>query len=420
MSEILCGDALATLRTLPENFFASLVCDPPAGIRFMGKDWDHHKGGRDQWIAWLAEIMAEALRVVKPGGHAFVWALPRTSHWTARALEDAGWEIREKMYHHFGNGFPKNWDISKAIDERLGKSAEREMVGYGDVRRASHSQPFRPRATQDAWRDTRAITAPATQEASLYNGYGTATKPATEEWILCRKPLSEPTIAANVLRWQGCGALNIDVCRIGTERRTSRGMSSLGLMHDDAWQPQPIEHEVQGRWPSNLLLSHSVFCTEDTCTEDCPIRRMDEQSGTSKSRLSFRGNGIGNGYHGSDTSWNTERGRADSGGASRFFQQFRPAEELDEAFLYCSKASKRDRSTDGAVENTHPTCKSTALMRYLVALVTPPGGTVLDCFAGSGTTGVACAELGFSFVGIEQQEEYCEIARARIDAATVW
>jgi hypothetical protein len=161
--QVLNGDCLDVLRGLADNSVDSIVTDPPAGIAFMGKEWDRDKGGRDAWIAWMRSVAAECLRVIKPGGHAFVWAIPRTSHWTGMAWEDAGWQPRDKCYHIFGSGFPKSHNLSGEWD-----------------------------------------------------GWGTALKPAAEEWWLFRKPLSESTVAANVLKW-GTGALNIDGCRVGDE-----------------------------------------------------------------------------------------------------------------------------------------------------------------------------------------------------------
>ena len=121
------GDCLDVLRKAPDNYADSLVTDPPAGISFMGKDWDDDKGGRDQWVSWLTDVAKECLRVLKPGAHGLVWAIPRTSHWTMSALEDAGFEVRDVITHLFGTGFPKSLDVSKAIDKAAG--AERKVIG---------------------------------------------------------------------------------------------------------------------------------------------------------------------------------------------------------------------------------------------------------------------------------------------------
>jgi len=191
------------MQTFEDNSVDALCTDPPAGISFMGQDFDSDRGGRDHWIAWLAAIMREALRVTKPGGHGFVWALPKTSHWTALALEEAGWEIREKCYHLFAQGFPK----SKSMRD----------IGRPEL--------------------------------------GSALKPAAEEWILVRKPLSESSIARNVERW-GTGCLNIDASRIGTDN--TRRRSNAGT-NGDGWgmgTHDAINGSDSGRWPSNVTFSH--------------------------------------------------------------------------------------------------------------------------------------------------------------------
>jgi len=338
-SMIYNGDCIEVLRTLPDNSVDSLVTDPPAGISFMGKDWDHHKGGRKEWTAWMAEVMTECLRVMKPGAHGLVWALPRTSHWTGSALEDAGFEVRDVVSHLFGTGFPKSMNLKKA--------------GAGD-----------------AW-----------------EGYGTALKPAHEMWFLVRKPISEKTVAANVIKW-GCGGLNIDGCRVEFQSEDDKASAKPqgiatskqakdGLAKASGVNSERIEFEVkqntQGRFPANLVLSHNPDCEDDQCSLGCAAAMLDEQSGASKS----------------------------SDGASRFF--------------YCAKVSPSERNA-GLVEtkNVHPTVKAQRLMRYLCRLITPPNGVVLDPFMGSGSTGVAAKSESFKFIGIEIDPEYVEIAKKRI------
>jgi len=210
LDRIICGDCLEVLSTLPEDSIDAIVTDPPAGIAFMGKEWDKDKGGRDAWIAWMSQVASECLRVIKPGGHALVWALPRTSHWTGMAWEEAGWGPRDKISHVFGSGFPKSLDISKALDKMAG--AERDIIGVAKRSNAkghvtNYSKWDRPEEYD--------ITAPATPAAKQWAGWGSAIKPSHEDWWLFRKPLEEATIAANVLRW-GTGGLNIDGCRIST------------------------------------------------------------------------------------------------------------------------------------------------------------------------------------------------------------
>ena len=191
------------LSAAPDCYFDSLVTDPPAGISFMGKAWDGDKGGREQWIAWMRDVMKECLRVMKPGAHGLVWAIPRTSHWTGMALEQAGFEVRDVVTHLFGTGFPKSLDISKAIDKAAG--VERSVIAFDESKVRPNKENF-------------ALTAPATDAAKQWQGYGTALKPACEFWFLIRKPCSESTVAKNVLKW-GVGGLNIDVSRIYSDNK---------------------------------------------------------------------------------------------------------------------------------------------------------------------------------------------------------
>jgi len=387
------GDSLEILKKLPDNSFDSMVTDPPAGIAFMGKKWDKDKGGRKLWIAWLESIMTEAFRTLKPGAHILVWAIPRTSHWTATAIENAEFEIRDVVTHIFGSGFPKSHNIGKKIKE--------------------------------------------------FDGWGTALKPASEHWILARKPLSEKTIAANVLE-HGTGGINIDASRIGLGNdKTKGGCAGTSAIHGGGINKRaPVDH-TKGRFPANLILSHKPGCTqvgtkegkgytinrftdgakpfgngaghpykvEDQgpetiavwdCEDDCAIKTLDNQTGV---LTSGEMKGKIKGKAGKDT-FGSYKGEAteqpyyaDSGGASRFF--------------YCAKASKKEKTLNKTIENKHPTVKSLKLMKYLINLVTPPGGVVLDPFMGSGTTGQAALEGNFGFVGVELEAESYEICKKR-------
>lgn len=429
---ILHGDCLEMLKTLPDNSVDSLVTDPPAGISFMGKSWDDDKGGRTQWIAWLSQVMTECKRVMKPGAHGLVWAIPRTSHWTATALEDAGFEIRDVITHLFGSGFPKSLDISKAIDKAAG-AQRTEILGFyrtGEGAAFKHSGNGTEQFHKAAAKEIK-ISAPATDAAKQWQGWGTALKPASEHWILIRKPIEEKTVAANVLK-HGCGGINIDGCRIGVEQRTNKGMISLGVMHDDGWEPRKIESIVAGRFPANLVLSHSEHCTDEACDMfECPVALLDEQSGNLGKSAGGNSKNVNNKVYGKYVGELDRKpcGFGDSGGASRFF--------------YCAKVSTSERNAglegmpdvtmgigderpsgqsmqrlDGrdarVVKNHHPTVKPQKLMRYLCRLITPPGGTVLDPFMGSGSTGCAAVSEGFKFIGIEREFEYCDIATKRI------
>lgn len=609
------GDCLLALKRMLNNSMDSLVTDPPAGISFMGKEWDGDRGGRKQWVAWMTDVMRECMRVMKPGAHGLVWALPRTSHWTATALEDAGFEVRDVVTHLFGSGFPKSLDVSKAIDKAAG--AERVVIGSNPNHR-SLKQPITMMGAPHS--GDGSISAPATDAAKQWQGFGTALKPASEHWVLVRKPLSEKTVAANVLKW-GCGSIAIDQSRVtaGTKGRfldyvretfssaahifdnnnvgngqnygalsetgsldillsallpeleaapandaecdrrltvlldsladcpaccrlgdaltrfagsfdptffqrprcvrihnhfSKRG-GGLGLepsgspqtlntvllpiedfyLHDESlgeprrlsssqslgdeqylkwclgcthtcekgklssrhsdtlsqYTPQSwlrtflengnsaldlalktsdvniyavpliitnilakVEKQLtaQGRFPANLLFSHNPECMENpatgitACAPGCAVAALDAQSGTLKSgaikphhirTTSKTKNSFG------ERAAPPETTVASVGGASRFF--------------YCAKISKAERNAGLDTPSTHPTVKPKKLMQYLIRMVTPPGGVVLDPFMGSGSTGVAAVEGGFGFIGIEREAEYAEIARRRLERA---
>jgi len=361
----------------------------------MGKSWDGDKGGRSEWIAWLTQVMKECLRVMKPGAHGLVWALPRTSHWTATALEDAGFEIRDVVTHLFGTGFPKSMNISIAIDKQAGamKARGKAFVSAG----AGERKDLQGTTGAEAFERHEGIT----DSAKQWQGWGTALKPASEHWILIRKPCSEKTVAANVLKW-GVGGLNIDASRIGLgdgEKNPSIARyNSMPQKGANGWEhanrggnfdETTAASMSLGRFPANLILDEEAAAA------------LDEQSGKLKSGGGIKrpaGSVIGNGKtHGAAVSKVDITGLgASEGGASRFF--------------YVAKASKNDKGSD----NTHPTVKSTALMSYLIKLVTPPKGVVLDPFTGSGSTGVSAKQNGFKFIGIEREQEYLDIAEKRI------
>lgn len=398
------GDALEVLRTLPDASVDAVVTDPPSGIAFMALTWDTDKGGRDAWIAWLSEIMRECYRVMKPGAHGLVWALPRTSHWTGMALENAGFEVRDRISHLFGNGFPKGLDVSQAIDKHLG--AERQTTGTIPDRWAGKSCVLR-RAFQDT-RESVSVTAPATPEARQWDGWKTALKPAMEDWWLIRKPLAD-TVAANVLQY-GTGALNIDACRVGTAAdmnprdfddscRTSpkfSGRYNNGTEGQYRASPGAVP---PGRYPPHVLFSHAPECTDDACVDGCPVRELDEQSGVSKSvlRVGVRSSKTSMRYGAFSGQENVPMDHTDTGTATRFFPVFR----------YAPKAAPSEHTA-------HPTQKSLALMTWLVTLISTEGQTILDPFAGSGTTLVAARNLGRRAIGVEMNRDYCDIIVQRL------
>ena len=262
LNQVYCGDAIEVMKDIEDNSVDSIVTDPPAGISFMGKNWDKDKGGRDQWIEWLTSVMKECLRVIKPGGMMLVWSIPRTSHWTATAIENAGFEIRDKIYHIFGSGFPKSSNISKQLDKKLGK--ERKIAGRREhptlkdkskVNRQESTQYHAANPIADEWD----LTEPASDEAKLFDGYGTALKPAAEEWILAMAPL-DGTFAENALK-HGVAGINVDGSRVRTGEDTARKPSKLkkgaiGYVRQDEPAFGGRGHS-QGRWPANLILSRS-------------------------------------------------------------------------------------------------------------------------------------------------------------------
>ncbi|HCF0509252.1 TPA: site-specific DNA-methyltransferase [Pseudomonas aeruginosa] len=419
------GDCLQVLKTFPDNSFDSVVTDPPYGIRFMGKAWDGadiearaarraempshapdtgpnggHRSvaaeagkydltpkGMLAFQAFTLEWAAECLRVLKPGGHLLSFASPRTYHHMAVGIEMAGFEIRDMIAWVYGSGFPK----SKNLD--------------GDRQ-----------------------------------GWGTALKPALEPITVARKPLVG-TVAANVLA-HGTGALNIDACRIPTDETLRAGSGGIPRRHDEhvprtrsgeasaerryietggtnfAMKPGPRGGDAAGRWPANLIHDGSIEV----------VALFPADAGQAAPLATRNSDKTRNSYGTFAVSPDAHFSQHDAGGsAARFF--------------YCAKASRRDRNegcehmerkplhwssgsqnpgsfqsdgTDKTSQNNHPTVKPTDLMAYLVRLVTPPGGKVLDPFTGSGSTGKAAVREGFEFVGIEREPPYLAIAEARI------
>lgn len=378
---ILLGDCLEVMPTLEADSVDAIVTDPPYGLSFMGKDWDHGVPGAAFW--------AEALRVAKPGAHLLAFGGTRTYHRLAVAVEDAGWEIRDCIAWIYGSGFPKSLDVSKAIDKAAG--AEREVVGTKHVTRILDPETLKKdnyTVGVSAAGGEIPITAPATDAAKRWAGWGTALKPAHEPIIMARKPF-RGTVAENV-QAHGTGAINVDGCRVGAEAVTINtwddGAKSFGggAGHDYT------SRTVTGRFPANLIHDGS-----DEATAVFPT-----SNGGGRARILKRGRRRGGGLGlNSKRPGEAPLRDAGSGSAARFF--------------YCAKASKADR---GAA-NDHPTVKPSDLMRYLCRLVTPPGGLILDPFCGSGSTGKAARLDGFRFVGIERDPHYAEIARLRVEAA---
>ena len=462
------GDCLDLLRSLPDCSVDSVVTDPPYNYAFMGKAWDDHASavGFQQWCELWA---AECLRVLRPGGHLLAFGGTRTWHRLACAVEDAGFEVRDSIAWLYGSGFPKSLDVSKAIDKRrdwtalpllqakvrearkglgISQSEAARRVGligpdeslggggfmwfetgmrvptreqYPRLKAALGLDDECDRAFEEAEREVTgthvewtnrvnyALTSrdglrrdkPATPDAERWQGWGTALKPAFEPIVVARKPLAG-TVAANVLAW-GTGALNVDGCRIETTEPGGRphisadgGGNSVGVYGDGLHGSRNLGKFDQGRWPANVVL------------DETQAEALDEQSGESTSqggsRTASRGATQGASNGGMQGGYNLGAGGdyqpyGDTGGASRFF------------YVAKADASERPRVNGTA----HPTVKPLALMRWLVRLVTPPGGTVLEPFAGSGTTVEACIIEGFQCIAIEREADYLPLIRQRID-----
>jgi site-specific DNA-methyltransferase (adenine-specific) len=421
--QILHGNNLDILPTLADNSIDSIVTDPPYELGFMGKKWD------SSGIAYSVELWQQCLRVLKPGGHLLSFGGTRTYHRVAVAIEDAGFELRDSIAWLYGSGFPKSLDVSKAIDKAAG--AEREVIGdkispdgipYASRRVNGSGPSIGGNAYGEFGNGGNHITAPSTLEAQQWQGWGTALKPAFEPVIVARKPI-EGTVANNVLKW-GTGGLNIDGSRIGTGTGEKKKVNYPDIRGNNYQQGNQayadrgtVEREVidQGRWPANIIL--------DPYTAEL----LDEQSGDVKGNAGGSQTTSFRFMNESKQKQHRIQGIKDSGGASRFF--------------YVAKASKRDRNEgleelpfgerglpyeglqnmdggrDRLRQNFHPTVKPTSLMEYLIKLVTPPNGTVLDPFTGSGSTGKAAILQGFDFIGIEMTEEYLPIIEGRLKHA---
>ena len=490
--EVINGNNIDLLKNYPDNYFDSIVTDPPYGLGkepianelmkdwvekgyheicgkgFMGKEWDAFV---PQPIFWK-----EVFRVLKPGGHVLAFYGTRTYDWGVMSMRFAGFEVRDCIQWLYGSGFPKSHNIEKALNKIDGvEFEEKPAEGVGFMKPNSED-----------WNVTKnqlIQKGESSQDAKKWSGWGTALKPANEPIVLARKPLEKGlSIAENILKW-GVGGINIDASRIGNENRSYKGMSSnipsgAGTFRDDNWQPKDIEVNVCGRFPANIILTHHEDCEckgtkkvkanfgnreykvgedientiygkgykrEDAklnqdengnetiedwdCHEDCPIRILDEQSGVSKSQRSERGNINDNLVYGKyKPQEDTIRGHSDKGGASRFFYVAKASKAERNKGLEDFEAKRMEGRDEGQDErsvaykarptpmaNIHPTVKPIKLMQYLVKMITPPNGIVLDPFCGSGTTGVACKLDGFKFVGLEQDPEYCKIAQARIN-----
>ncbi len=385
--DLRCGDCREVMATMGAESIDAIVTDPPYGLSFMGREWDHGVPGVPFW--------AEALRVAKPGAHLVAFGGSRTFHRLVCAVEDAGWEVRDVLMWLYGSGFPKSLNVAKAIDSGGGRPEDIRRMEMGD----SYEPSGRGRVNYDhgggsAMNGASSPSRPQSDAARQWSGWGTALKPAYEPIILARKPL-RGTVASNVQTF-GTGALNVDGCRIQiapadmAEMQGRSGASTpnkvwgAGVGSPKGWEPT-----TTGRWPANVLLDEEAAAV------------LDAQSGELSSGSRKAGEHGLMGCRGAGLLPMPEV-NGDRGGASRFF--------------YTSKASSEDRGRWQG--NDHPTVKPTDLMRWLCRLVTPPGGLILDPFMGSGSTGCAAVAEGFRFVGVDLDQRHVDIARRRLEHAT--
>jgi len=468
---VLVGDSRRLGELVPPETVHAIVTDPPCGIGFMGHAWDRDAGGRDAWVEKTASELAPSVAALKPGGHALIWALPRTSHWTALAAERAGLIIRDRVSHLFGTGTPHGRSLSLAVDasdraderrarnlqftawmrstgiscatinattsSRMGShyltDGEQPEVATGPMfdllrpllppvppeieelvrARTVESENLKRRPVERvvtmpdtsqirlgfagaayngaAVRATRevAVTSAYSEDAKRWEGWNTTLKPACEDWWLCQKPYRGTV--ADVVRAHRVGGLNVDACRIPTTEAERAKMSAIKnpgspvfngptFTGEAAVRTESFVPHEAGRWPAHVVFSHDDDCTDAACAEGCAVATLDAQSPQ----------------------------------ASRYF--------------YAAKTPKREKEAGldalperpGGVRNHHPTVKSQALMRWLVRLITPPGGIVLDPYAGTGSTAVAALAEGFRFLGCElggEDEEYVPILLARVTHA---
>jgi len=375
------GDCREILQGLPDESVSAIVTDPPYGLAFMGKKWDYDVPAVEVW--------AECLRVLKPGGHLLAFAGTRTQHRMAVRIEDAGFEIRDMIAWVYGSGFPKSLDVSKAIDKAAG--AEREVVSKQVTKWTATGRNERYGKLDyfetEGGYEVRSITAPATDAARQWSGWGTALKPALEPITVARKPLIG-TVAENVLT-HGTGGINVDGCRVGTSKNVPASVSKkapancYGKFAEGGETTGIGGHDPNlGRWPANLIHDGS----EEV------VGLFPDAGGGYGVRGGRAGATVGD--FGMGATMETV-GFGDTGSAARFF--------------YTAKADKADRGPG----NNHPTVKPVDLMRYLVRLVCPIGGVVLDPFSGSGTTLAAAQAEGCLAIGVEREAAYCEIIKGR-------
>lgn len=397
-TKLMLGDNIQSLKKLPDNSIDSVVTDPPYGLSFMGKKWDYDVPSVEFW--------KEVLRVLKPGGHVLSFGGTRTYHRMVVNIEDAGFEIRDQIMWLYGSGFPKSHNIGKAVDKLQGN--EREVVGTSNNINFDNKKEGDKSFYDNAWSssDVSRKDVDITKGTSPYEGWGTALKPANEPICVARKPLSEKSVAENVLKW-GTGGINIDGCRVegayGTgQNEVIEGKQSGVMYHNYDGDTKPATGHKQkvmvsnpeGRFPANIIL------------DEIAGELLDQQSGINSSKFFYQAKVS-----------KAERNMALDGFDEVEVRDFRHGSEVSKDNRY---RIDKDGNPTSKIElmkakNTHPTVKPVSLMAYLCRLVTPPNGIVLDPFMGSGSTGIAARLEGFRFLGMEMDGDYFKIAEARIE-----
>jgi DNA modification methylase len=416
------GNSAEILKQYPDNHFDSIVCDPPYGISFLGKSWDSNVGEE--------EVYRECLRVLKPGGHILAFSAARTYHHLAMALEMAGFEIRDQIMWIYGSGFPKSQDVGKSIQRSLGVKESKPQKGFNGFAHKNGTAFVEDWNRQEEKNPEVVCTDP---EAIQWQGWGTSLKPAHEPICMARKPMKN-SVSKNVQEW-GTGALNIEATRVGDEKITTIG----GFPKEHDWQSRTTYNTINethiGRFPANVIMDSEAG------------KILDQQA--PKTGNLFKGKRTKNSTTGTGFSLTKEKHEGEDNGV---FDGLSGASK----FFYCPKVSRKERhigydlntvpineyndpakvkehplwdeSIGSSVSrlqdkirktnppgNNHPTVKPIELMKYLIKLITPPNGTVLDPFNGSGSTGCAAVELGHHYTGIDLDEKYIEISKKRIE-----
>ncbi len=410
------GDCLNVLKMMIEDevFVDSIVTDPPYELGFMGRSWD------STGIAFQKETWELCFKVLKPGGHLLAFSGSRTYHRMAVAIEDAGFEIRDQVMWLYGSGFPKSMNVGKALDKKLGN--ERESFGTklkkaGDMRGGNYVKGG----------DYKSIEIEITKGNTEWEGWGTALKPAHEPLVLARKPLSENSVVDNVLKHR-TGGINIDECRVEG--------------NDAKYPDTNPDFRDQGRQSKeNMGIDKLSFGQTENVKRKKVVRKSRDENGV------WTNDNSGMKAEGSEYADADPRGRFPSNVMHDGSGSIKELFEDKSKYFYCAKTSKAERNqgldnfikknkvfngqspnaskdmkgveqkfTTKPSANIHPTVKPIKLMKYLCRLITPKGGTILDPFMGSGSTGMAAKEENFDFVGIEKEEEYFNIATARIES----